>query len=129
MKTLFISTIVFFCATGANAQDYSDKQNIKVVVEQDAHYPKGEMALYQYIFKNIKYSEEAKTNKAEGEVMASFFVESDSTIKSVNVLKGMGYGIDEEVKRLLMEMKFAPAIQNGEPIRMNLMMNFPVRAH
>ena len=111
------------------AQEYDDKQNIEVKVTQDAHYPDGDSKLYQYIFSNVNYSEEAKANKIEGNVMVSFNVETDSTVSNVVVIAGVGHGVDEEVKRLLKGLRFAPAIQNGEATKMNLMMTFPVRAH
>ena len=127
-KTLYTLFCILFYFIGYG-QNYDDKQNIKVVVEQDAFYPEGEMALYKYMFMNIKYSQEAKENKVEGEVMTSFNVETDSTVSNIVIIKGVGFGVDEEIKRLLKTLKFAPAIQNGELTKMNLMFNFPVRAH
>lgn len=123
--TLTISLIIF----GVSAQEYDEKQNMEVVMQQDAYYPAGEMELYKFMFMNIKYSEKAKANDAEGEVMASFSVGIDSTVSNIVIIKGVGFGVDDEIKRLLLEMKFAPAIQNGERTKMNLMFNFPIRAH
>lgn len=121
--------LICIISFGLKAQNYDDKQNMKVSVSQDAYYPPGEMALYKHMFMNVKYSEEAKSNKAEGDVMTSFNVEPDSTVNNIIIIKGVGYGIDEEIKRLLKGLKFSPAIQNGEKTKMNLMFNFPVRAH
>ena len=128
-KSLIVLIVSLFIGFNSYAQNYDDKQNMKVIVSQDAYYPAGEMALYQYIFKNINYSEEAKTNKVDGSIMASFNIETDSTVSNIVVLSGVGFGVDEEMKRLLKELKFAPAIQNSEKTKMNLMFNFPVRAH
>jgi len=127
-KLIFITTIILMSQLGFT-QDYNDKQNMEVVMQQDAFYPAGEMALYKYMFTNVKYSDEAKANDAEGDVMTSFNVETDSTVSNIVIIKGVGFGIDDEIKRILGEMKFAPAIQNGERTKMNLMFNFPVRAH
>lgn len=129
MKKIFIVFLMVVLTNFGIAQDYSDKQNMEVIMQQDAYYPKGEMALYKHIFMNVKYSEEAKNVDLEGEVMASFNVEPDSVVSNIIVIKGVGYGVDEEIKRLLSIMKFAPAIQNGEKTKMNLMFNFPIRAH
>jgi hypothetical protein len=45
------------------------------------------------------------------------------------VISGPGYGIDQAVKAYVEKLKFIPAQQNGVLVRMNLIMNFPVRAH
>ena len=65
----------------------------------------------------------------EGEVMLSFDVLPDSTISNTNVISGVCCGINEEVQRVVKALKFAPAMQNGIKMRMNVMMNFPVKAH
>ena len=46
-----------------------------------------------------------------------------------NVISGVCCGINEEVQRVVKVLKFAPAMQNGIKMRMNVMMNFPVKAH
>lgn len=128
-RSLLIVILFLLLSINSFSQNYDDKQNMKVEVTQDAFYPEGEMALYQFMFKNINYSDEAKANKVDGNVMTSFNVETDSTVSNVVILSGQGFGIDEEIKRILKEMKFSPAIQNGVKTKMNLMFNFPVRAH
>lgn len=127
-KIAFLFCFVAFAKFGFS-QDYSDKQNMKVVTTREAAYPKGEQELYDYIFKNVKYSEDSKNAKAEGNVMVSFNVQPDSSVTNALVLSGVGYGIDEEVTRLLKELKFEPAIRNSLPVKMNVVYTFPVRAH
>ena len=98
-----------------------------VVVEQEAHYPAGEQMLYQYIYDNIKYPKQTKGKTIIGEVFLSFNVEADSTVTDISVISGVGYGIDEEVVRVLKSLKFAPSIQNRVQIKMNLMLSIPIR--
>jgi TonB family protein len=132
-KNLLVATITFLChfvnAQSQNKEPYNDKQNIAVVTEQEPFYPKGDMELYKYVLHAVKYSEEAKQKFVEGEVMLSFDVLPDSTVNNTNVISGVCCGINEEVQRVVKELKFAPAMQNGIKIRMNVMMNFPVKAH
>jgi TonB family protein len=132
-KNLLVATITFLChfvnAQSQNNEPYNDKQNIAVVAEQEPFYPKGDMELYKYVLHAVKYSEEAKQKFVEGEVMLSFDVLPDSTVNNTNVISGVCCGINEEVQRVVKELKFAPAMQNGIKIRMNVMMNFPVKAH
>ena len=107
----------------------TDKQNIKVVTNTEPSFPKGDNALYQYVLMNVKYSDEAKKKFIEGEVTISFDVKSDSTITNAVIISGVGYGVDEEVKKLVQSLKFIPAVQNGTVVKMNTMYTFPVKAH
>lgn len=112
-----------------SAQEKTDKQNMQVTTNQEPFYPKGEQSLYQYVLLNTKYSEEAKKNYITGDVTLSFDVMPDSSLTNVKIIHDVGYGIGEEVKKLVSKLKFAPAIQMGTKVRMNLMMDFPVKAH
>lgn len=116
--------------SGLCAQEkFPDKQNMVVTTSQEPFYPKGEQALYTYIMYNVKYSEEAKKKYVSGNVELSFDVMPDSTIKNTRIIHDVGYGVGEEVKKLVEKLKFAPAIQMGIPVRMNVIMEFPVKAH
>jgi TonB family protein len=105
-----------------------DKQNMQVTT-QDAFYPKGDQALYTYIMYNVKYPEESIKKLVEGNVELSFDVMPDSTVKNAKIISDVGYGVGEEVKKLVETLKFAPAIQMGTKVKMNLIMDFPVKAH
>ncbi|OFY87250.1 MAG: hypothetical protein A3F72_17275 [Bacteroidetes bacterium RIFCSPLOWO2_12_FULL_35_15] len=107
----------------------ADKQNIKVITNSEPTYPKGDQELYNYVFNNINYSEEAKKKYLEGEVMLSFDVKTDSTVTNIIVISGVGLGVDEEVKRIVQKIKFTPAKQNGIVVKMNTMYTFPIKAH
>lgn len=132
-KILFIITMALlgqrYDVAAQNKLPYNDKQNIAVVTEQEPFYPKGDLELYKYVLNAVKYSDEAKQKFIEGEVMLSFDVLPDSTVSNANVISGVCCGINEEVQRVVKVLKFAPAMQNGIKMRMNVMMNFPVKAH
>lgn len=106
-----------------------DPQNMTVNTDREPFFPKGEQALYTHVLYKVKYSEESKKKYIEGEVTLSFDVMTDSTVTNPVVISGVGYGIDEEVKKVVKELKFAPAIQMGMPVKMNVMYTFPVKAH
>lgn len=130
MKNL-LSLLLFLPLASAaqQAPSKTDSQNMEVVTNQEPFYPKGEQALYTHVLYNVKYSEESKKKLIEGEVTLSFDVMPDSSVAHPIVISGVGYGIDEEVQRLVKELKFAPAIQNGMRIKMSVMYTFPVKAH
>ena len=129
MKRILIMTIIAFIGTIGFAQDYDDKQNMEVVTTREAQYEDGEEELYKFMFKEVNYSEEAKTAKSEGNVQVSFRVNPDGSIANAFVLSGVEPSIDKEVVRILKTLKFLPAIRNGMKVKMSLIYNFPVRAH
>jgi protein TonB len=105
------------------------QQNSKVVTNSEPTYPKGDNELYTYMYYNLKFTEEAKQKSIEGEVTISFDVKTDSTTTNILILTGLGHGIDDEVKKIITQLKFSPGVQNGMPIKMNTMYTFPIKAH
>ena len=107
----------------------TDKQNKQVLTSTEPSFPKGDNELYRYILYTVTYSEESKNKNIEGEVTLSFDVKPDSTVSNIVVISTPGYGIEDEVKKLVQKLKFIPAVQNGFPVKMNTMYSFPVKAH
>lgn len=128
-KSFLFLTLLLFSIIGFAQQTDKDKQNIKVQTNTEPSYPKGDNELYSYVLYNVKYSDESKKKYIEGEVTLSFDVKADSTVTNVLIISGVGYGVDEEVKKLIQTLKFIPGVQNGVPIKMNTMYSFPVKAH
>jgi TonB family protein len=62
------------------------------------------------------YTEEARTNKAQGVVRARILIGSDGLVKQVRILKGLPYGLDEEAIRAAMQMRFRPAMKSGAAV-------------
>lgn len=123
----FIVLVLLMLPLAAFAQQ--DKQNMEVKMTREAYYPEGDQALATYIFYNVKYSEEAKAKKVEGDMMVSFFVEADSTLSNIKILTDLGYGLGESVKELLSKIKYVPALVNGVPMRSKVIITVPLRAH
>ena len=127
IKKTVLFIVSFFCFTSCFSQ--TDKQNIKVVTDTEPSFPKGDNALYSYVLYNLNYSVESKIKYVQGEVTISFDVKQDSTVSNAIVISGVGFGVDEEVKRLIQTLKFTPGVQNGTVVKMNTMYSFPVKAH
>ncbi|MBL7890313.1 MAG: energy transducer TonB [Bacteroidia bacterium] len=122
MKYIFV--LLFIIPAFSMAQ-----QNSKVLTNAEPSYPKGDNELYTYMYYNLKFTEEAKQKNVEGEVTLSFDVKTDSTTTNILVISGVGYGVDEEIKRIISTLKFSPGVQNGIPVKMNTMYTFPIKAH
>ncbi|OOQ58510.1 M56 family metallopeptidase [Mucilaginibacter pedocola] len=94
-------------------------------VEQQPAYKGGNEAFAKFLTANIKYPAEARKNKIQGRVITTFVVMKDGSINNVKVLRGIGYGADEEAVRVVKAMpKWNPGMQNGHPV--NVQFTVPI---
>lgn len=78
----------------------------------------GKKAFKQYLEHNLRYPEQALNNKVEGKVTVQFTIESSGQLSDFKVLKGLGYGCDEEVIRLIKSgPRWSATKRNAEPVR------------
>ena len=81
-------------------------------------FPGGEQMLFEFIGNNLKYPQQAKSAGVEGQVFVEFYVEKDGSITGGKVLRGIGYGCDEEALRVIGLMpKWEPGTQRGKRVR------------
>ena len=94
------------------------KREIFTAVEQGPEFVGGQAKMYQYLGENIKYPAAAQRANISGRVFVKFVVEDDGSIGEVNVMKGIGFGCDEEAIRVVKSMpKWKPGVQNGKNVR------------
>lgn len=65
------------------------------------------------INENFIYPKDALENKIQGIVFISYMVDLDGIVENIKVLKGIGFGCDEETIRLVGLMKYAPQRNRG----------------
>jgi len=100
-------------------------KKIYSVVENQPEFPGGEKAMWKFLGQNIKYPEAAYKANIQGRVFLSFIVTETGEITNIMVLKGIGYGCDEESVRVLsLFPKLKPAMQDGVPV--NVKFNLPI---
>jgi TonB family protein len=117
--------LLLFSAIAAQAQtEVNDgtHRNYEVKMTKEAEFPGGNQALYKSFAQRMQYPAEAKEKHITGDVMVAFFVEADSTTSEVRALRDLGGGLKQEAERLIKETKFAPAMQNGKPVRQQMML-------
>lgn len=80
-------------------------------------FPGGEAALYRFLSNQIRYPEDALRNKIEGKVYIRFVVQADGAITDVDVLRGIGYGCDQEALRVVQMMpRWVPGELGGTKV-------------
>lgn len=88
------------------------------VVEQMPEFPGGEAALYKWLNENLRYPEKATNAGQQGTVRVKFVVNEDGSISNVQVLRPLGFGMDEEAKRVVAAMpKWKAGKNNGKPVK------------
>jgi len=62
------------------------------------------------------YSDEARAEKVAGSVLLSVVVGADGQAHDINVVKGIGSGLDEKAVEAVQKWLFAPGVKDGEPV-------------
>ena len=100
--------------------------DVYTYVEQMPEFKGGQQNLNNYLATTLKYPKEAKQALISGTVYIRFVVNADGKISNVEVMKGIGYGCDEEALRVVRNMPdWTPGMQNHKKIRCYY--NLPVK--
>jgi len=65
---------------------------------------------------NPVYTTEARQHRVEGEVLLNVVFTADGKVRILNVVRGLGYGLDEAAERAAQGLKFSPAQRDGRPV-------------
>lgn len=98
--------------------------------DQMPEFKDGMDALMDYLGRKMRYPRPAQAAGIEGTVVVTFVVDRNGEINDVKVLKGLGFGIDEEAIRVVQGMpRWSPGMQNGKPVavRFTLPVKFSLR--
>ena len=88
------------------------------IVETMPSFRGGQQKLFEFIGNNVVYPQEAIDAGVEGRVFVEFYIEKDGSVTDGKVLKGIGYGCDEEALRVIGIMpKWQPGMQRGKAVR------------
>lgn len=103
-----------------------DATPIFTVVEVQPEYPGGNAEMFKFLGRKIKYPTAASKANVGGKVFVSFVVTDNGDIKDVTILKGIGFGCDEEAARVVsMFPKWTPGRQNGKAV--NVKYTIPIK--
>ena len=80
-------------------------------------FPGGKEEFKKYIKESLIYPKEALENKIEGVVFLNAEINDNGLVTNVNIEKGLGYGCDEEAKRLLSGCKFGGVKNRGVRVK------------
>lgn len=79
-------------------------------------FPGGEIELYKWLARNIRYPEAAVKSNTQGRVVVRFVVNEDGSAGDATVVKGVSSELDAEALRVVGELpKFKPGMVKGKP--------------
>jgi protein TonB len=121
MKIITMLRIAFFSlvlgiglslSTAVQAQE-----TVKSQVDEMPVPPGGMGGFTEYMMKNLTYPTAAKEAGTQGMVVVSFVVNAEGKVGSVEVLRGIGKGCDEEAVRVITQSgTWTPAKIEGKAV-------------
>lgn len=94
-------------------------------VDEYPEFEGGMKAWAKYIQRNLRYPYQAQEAGTQGKVYISFVVEKDGSITNVNLIKGIGFGCDEEALKVIRKSPAWKAGKNkGHEVRVRF--NLPI---
>lgn len=128
MKQLIFASLLAFLAISwimphkLRAQDIAAIEKDSVAswenLSAPPSYPGGMDAFNRFLFRNIRYPNEAAEKNIQGTVHISFIIEKDGSTSHYRIDKAGGSGLDEEAIRVLKRSsKWSPALIDGKPVR------------
>jgi periplasmic protein TonB len=73
----------------------------------------------------VKYTEIAKRIGVEGRVIIEATIDITGDVIDVEIIRGLGFGLDEQALSAVRNTKFSPGLQRGKPVRVK--MNIPIK--
>lgn len=83
-----------------------DEQGVATTVAAQPEIEGGVAAIYE----ELRYPKEARRMAVEGNVVVRAVVDADGTVTHAEILRGLGYGCDEEVLRVVQTLTYTPAL-------------------
>jgi beta-lactamase regulating signal transducer with metallopeptidase domain len=123
---LFVFSTKSMAQTGANKGEVKEKDLYTMAdIEKTPEFPGGIAEFYKFVGKNFKTPDAAVKDKFEGKAYMQFIIEKDGTLSDIKTVKDAGYGIGDEVIRVLkLSPKWTAATYQGKPVR--VMYSLPI---
>lgn len=85
--------------------------------EMFPRFPGGNIALFEYLSKNIKFPKSKENEDVKVRVVTTFTVEKDGSITDAKIVRSQGEAFDNEALRVINGMpKWIPGMQNGKAV-------------
>ena len=90
------------------------------IVEKMPEPVGGWPAFYEMLRNRMKYPPQAIRNQVSGKVFIEYTIDEHGQPVDIVIIKGIGYGCDEEARRIIQLIKWNPGKQRGNPVRVRM---------
>jgi len=107
-----------------------EEPEIFLIVEDMPEFQGGEVAMFKFLQKHLKYPQMAKDAGIQGKVFINFVVDEKGNVTQAKVIRGIGGGCDEAALAVVNKMPpWKAGKQRGKAVRVsfNLPVNFSLR--
>lgn len=96
------------------------------LVDDNAIYSPGQVGVKPQITYQEKprYTRAANTAGVQGIVRISAILRKDGRVTDIKVVKGLGYGLNEEAINAALQTKFIPGQKDGKPVNVRMTMDY-----
>lgn len=107
-------------ATKNDKKDKAPRRQVVEAVDEAPQYPGGQMAMMDFLIKNMKYPEKAMKDGTEGRVVVQFTVDTKGNAINPQVMRSVSPELDTEAIRIVSLLEgFTPGKVNGQPASIN----------
>ncbi len=101
----------------------TDEPEVFVFVEEMPEFPGGTDSMAKFIHAHLEYPDSAQMHGIQGKVMVEFVIDEEGRLINPKIVKGMGWGCDEEVLRVVRLMpRWKPGKQKGRPVKVRFVL-------
>jgi TonB family protein len=103
---------------------HADKQASTPRLLSNLHPDEGPRVLHAV---EAEFSDKARKKKVQGTVMLTMLITPDGTPVDLHIVRGLGYGLDENALRAASRYQFKPATKDGKPLPQRISMEVSFR--
>ena len=97
-----------------------DTERVFVIVEKMPEPVGGFETFFNTLRKHMKYPRKAARAGVAGKVFVSFIVNEKGELQDFSIVKGIGFGCDEEAMRVIALTKWNAGKQRGRPVKVRM---------
>jgi protein TonB len=112
-------------STNSSVKSQTKQSTVFTVVDKMPEFPGGDDSLLKFINMNTTYPDSAKAEGITGRVYVTFVIDESGKVTDAKILRGLGYGCDEEVLRVMSIMPlWSSGMQNGKAVKVQYNLPF-----
>jgi protein TonB len=112
--SIFFFTLFFSNVNRAEMQNTFTGEDEYLLAAEKMPTPVGG---FESIMKKISYPNMAQRTRTEGKVYVLIYVNEKGDVDDVKVVKGIGFGCDEEAVKAIKKTKFTPGVDKGISVK------------